>query len=425
MRRLRFLIGLCFIINVVSAEDKLPLHMWKGTKGTNTISAAFVRISEKDPSRVVLRCKDGSEVSPKLSDLCEADQSYVEEVTYVPQDVAVVFKKKGRFGGGCAELGVSQCVTIRDTVSIQWVDDGEGQKAEPVGDSVWKIESVNVLDTPLSPRKEGAADKLETRGKFVLVAFEVRNTSKLPVRGVPPPVLFDKGGCPYTQYEKPRVDLHNYIPENVLLAGSDTLQPGMPQLFWAYYEMPLDAEPASVEVFPLKTRSDETERAEVKGKQMFLRKGIAKAEALKRPPPVTPNPADKNSAAVTVPSTPDPVLPGASDKKVNINLKATKTKQGGDTRSDYLKTRSYTYQVEMILLSSEVKQVPVTVKVFFTGAVTDRRDLVVDRQEKDVVLDQTKRWSEPFTSKEIRERRTFFYYSLASHRIPHGQPEKR
>lgn len=407
MRFARLLTGLFLIAGAVSAEE---MRTWKSSKG-NTVDASFVKISEKDPARIVLKCKDGGEVTPKLADLCEADQAYVEDVTYKPRDVVVTFKKKRLYGGVYEESGVSPIATIRDTVTIQLVEEQDGKKTDTVGDSIWKIESVNVLNKSLLPQKEGFGDKLETKGKFVLVAYEVRNMSKQPIRRVPPPVLVDKSGCNFTQLEKSSVNLRNYIPESVSLAGSDTLQPGMPQLFWSYYEMPLDAEPASVEVFPLKTGSYEMERIEIKGKQMLISRGGAKAGTSRSPYPSTANPSEKNSSVEAAPSTPDPLSPGASDKKVIVSLNVTRTKQGGDTRSNYVKTRSYTYQVDLRLLSSEVKQVPVTIKVFFSGAASDRRDLVVDRQEREIALEQNKSRSETFTSKEIRElRSSYFYY---------------
>ena len=406
MRFSRLLLGLFLIAGAVSAEE---MRMWKSSKG-NTVDASFVKMSEKDPTRIVLKCKDGSEVTPKLADLCEADQAYVADVTYKPREVTVTFKRKRAYGGIYEESGVSQAATIRDTVTIQ-MEEQDGKKTDTVGDSIWKIESVNVLNTSLLPQKEGFGDKLDTKGKFVLVAYELRNMSKQPIRRVPPPVLVDKSGCNYTQLEKSSVNLRYYIPESVSLAGSDTLQPGMPQLFWSYYEMPLDAEPVSVEVFPLKTGSYEMERNDMKGKQMLISRGGAKAGTSRTPNPATANSSEKNGSVVAAPSTPDPVAPSASEKKVIVSLNVTKTKQGGDSRSNFVKTRSYTYQVDLRLLSSEVKQVPLTVKVFFSGAASDRRDLVVDRQEREVALEQNKSRSETFTSKEIRElRSSYFYY---------------
>ena len=405
---MRWIYALTCVFSVAWMAHAEEMHKWRSKTGADTVEAVFDKI---DGQNVLLKDKAGKSVAKiKLENLCEADQAYIEELTYVPREVTVTFKRTRLFGDAFGEVGESPDVTIRDAVTLQWAS-GEGGKAETTGDSVWKVESVNAVDKPLSPVKEGSAEKLDTRGKFVLVSYEVRNMSKVPARQVPPPVLYDQTGCPFAQYERAGVDLHSYMPATVLLAGADTLQPGMPQLFWAFYEMPQDAVPACVEVFPLKSGQASAESAEMKGKRMFLSAKLAKAGLAK---PAQNGAADKGAAPAAGAPAAEETAPLAPDKKLVVTLNATKTKQEGDTRSNYVKTRSFTYQIDVRVLSAEVKQVPVTIKVFFTGTTSERDDLVVDHQDKDVVIEQNKIFSEAFTSKEIRELRgSYFYYYYA------------
>jgi len=402
MRLVYVLVSIFWVACAVRAEE---IHKWRCKTGTNTVEAIFDKI---DGQNVLLKDKAGKSVAKvKLDNLCDADQAYIEELTTVSREITVTLKRKRLFGNAFEEVGDSPAATVHDTVAMQWSSE-QGGKTETAGDSIWKIESVNTVDKPLSPVKEGAGDKLDTRGKFVLVSYEVRNMSKVPARFVTPPILYDQTGCPFAQYERAGVDLHVYMPATVLLAGSDTLQPGMPQLFWAFYEMPQDAVPACVEVFPLKIDQILSDHSEMKGKQMFLSSKLAKAGLAKAPQANSP---DKGAAAGAGAQAPEEPVPSATDKKIVVTLNATKTKQEGDTRSNYVKTRSFTYQIDVRVLSAEAKQVPLTLKVFFTGVTSDRDDLVVDHQDKDVVIDQAKMYSEAFTSKEIRELRGgYFYY---------------
>lgn len=401
-----FLLPLClFFAGVAHAAD---IRTWTDIKGRQ-LKAAFMK---RDGASVYLALPDGKSMAAKFDSLSKVDQDYIDELTYVPCDVAVKCRRKGVFENVYEEVGTSAPATIRDSVTFSLAEGQEGQAAEAAGDSRWKIESINVIGKALPPQKEGAAKKLETKGKFVLVAYEVRNLSKSPVRQVPPPILFDQGGGPATQFERADVNLRDYVPEAVLLAGADALRPGMPQTFWTYYEIPADSEPVMVEVFPLKTADGSGARADLKGKQIFLRKELAK-QAGARPSaaggessPVKAGPAEVTPAA----ETPAPPPPPAVDRKLLISLDARRTKQAGDTKSDFVKVRSHTYQVDARVMSSDVKQTPAVVKVFFIGQTADRRNVVVDRQEREVVLEQNKSWNEAFTSKDIREERSFFYY---------------
>ena len=385
MRVLCLLMGLSFIASVVSAEQKPAMHTWKPANGNAAVDAVFVKISEKDPACIVLKCKDGREVTAKMADLCDEDRAYVKDLTHVSRDVIVTFKKKNSYGGVCEETGKSQAATIGDTVTLRVPAEGDNKKAE---ETRWTIHSADVLGNRIKSTNEHFSGEMVTEGKFVFLTFTVANDSDYPVT-VPSPVLVDKRGRKFLQSDKSNAQF--YIPANTTLPFSQRIQPGLKELFCSFYELPINAEPALVEVFPAMTESYAIQRFEAKGKQIVIDEE---------------QPVSKQGDVAASPS--------ASDKKLNITLNATKTKQGGDSQSGYyssLKTRSYTYQVDLRLLTADIKQAPVTVKVFFTGAVSNNRNLVVDHQEKELTLDQGKNSSETFTSKEIQELRgAYFYY---------------
>lgn len=404
---LRLVLLSVFLLSVGGA-GAADVRTWTDAKGRQ-VKAAF---QKREGASVYLELPDGKSVATKFDSLSKDDQDYVDDLTYVSADVTVKCRRKGRFDFAYEEVGSSPAATIRDSVTFSLVEGPDGQAAEAAGDSRWKIESVNVIGKTLLPQKEDGAKKLDTKGKFVLVAYEVRNMSKAPVRQVPPPILFDQGGCPATQFERADVQLRDYVPESVLLAGADTLRPGMPQTFWTYYEIPADSEPALVEVFPLKTAGASSGRSELKGKEIFLTRDAAKLSGGKQqaagggPAPATDAAGEAKPAA----EAPAPAVALPGDKKLFVLLDARRTKQSGDTKSTLVKVRCHTYQVDARVMSSDVKQVSAVVKVFFVGQTADRRNVVVDRQEREAVLEQNKSWSESFTSKEVREHRSYFYF---------------
>ena len=122
----------------------------------------------------------------------------------------------------------------------------------------------------------------------------------------------------------------------------------------------------------------------------------------------------QTSSVASKPAEPakDPV---PSDKKVVVAING-KTKKGSNSKSSdsyyyaSYKARQLTCDVTMKLMSFDVKQVPVQVKVFFIGTDESGKDLVVDRQEELVTLDRAKGWGKSYTSKEIREGVSYYYY---------------
>jgi hypothetical protein len=381
MRWTCFLTILFFLAGATGAEE---MRTWTSAKGSR-IEASFVSLRG---ATVVLKCKDGKELSPQLTDLCEADRAYVKDLTYVPREIVVSFKMNG-FGTVGEESGVSPAATLRDLVTIRLADETDGKKAETAGDSRWKIESVDALGNRILPKNEGMGDELVTEGKFVFVTYTVENDSNVPIT-VPSPILIDRRGRKFVQAE--RSNARCYIPEKALLAGADPVQPGFKKLFASFYELPLEAEPAMVEVFPSKTSRHAIERFAVKGKQIAL---------------------DGEAAAAASPAkTDDAPAPGAPDKKASVFMKCVRVGQGGDTSGywhyDRNKKRSLSYGVELRGLGDQQKAV--TVKAFFIGAISNNRDAVVDKKEENVVIEPGKISRMSLQSNEVEEY-TYYYYS--------------
>jgi len=357
------------------------MRTWTDIKG-GRVDAVF---SKLDGTAVFLKLKDGKVVPVKMDNLCDADRAYVKELTYVPHEVVVTFKKTG-MGPVGDESGVSAVAKLRDTVSLRILDESDGKKAESAGDSRWTIESVDALGNRLLPKKTGLADELVTEGKFVFVTYSVENDSNVPMM-ISSPVLIDKRGRKFLQVAK--ASARHYIPENALLAGVDSVQPGFKKLFVSFYELPLEAEPAMAEVFPSKMSRFAIEQFEVKGKQIVLDGGAASTSKQTDAPP-----------------------PGSSEKKASVFMKCVRVGQGGDTSGywyyDRNKKRSLSYGAELRGMGDQQKAV--TVKAFFVGSISNNRDVVVDKKENNVLIEPGKISRISLQSNEVEEY-TGYYYS--------------
>ncbi len=236
---------ICILVALLAGTSGAAeeLRQWKSKTGT-AIEASANGV-------ITLKRKDGVTVQAKLDALCEEDGEYVRDITYVPQEIAVVFRQEDS-GYRYVEKGESKAATIRDTVVIK-IDGSRGDaKPEIKDDSTWKIESVDAVGKKILPKRAGDADELTTEDKFVFVTYRVKNDSLVPI-DVPSPALYDVQGRRFCQTERRYAQY--FIPEGALFSGSDSLQPGLKKLFSAFYELPEDAVPAAVEVFPSVVRN--------------------------------------------------------------------------------------------------------------------------------------------------------------------------
>jgi len=367
------------------------MREWKDKKG-NKVEAAFVK---EEGGLVTLTGKDGKTLQAKMEGLCDEDCAYIREITYVPQEIPVVFKRE-KTGLRFSETGESKDATIRDTVILQIAEEKGVEKPDILGDSTWKIESVDPVGNKIRSRNEHLAGELTTEGQFVFVTYRVKNDSLTPI-DVPPPVVCDQQGRKFSQTERGLAQ--HYIPEGALFTGpgAESLQPGFQKLFCSFYELPTNATPSAVEIFPSVIRQfgvRQLARAGdlIQGKKITLSLNGNAAE----------DDGQEPDAAVT------------AYGKTAIFMRCQRLGQSGDSTAywtyDRSKKRALTYGVEMRVLGEQQKKIKV--KAFFIGASTEDRDLVVDTKEVEVALDPGKITRATLQSDEIEEQ-AYAYYSVS------------
>lgn len=388
MRRMICVVGM---VLACAAGAENEVRAWKGKTGGSAIEASFVK---EENGVVALKRKDGVTVQAKLDALCDADRAYVAEITYEPREIKVVFKRE-RLGPGYVESGSSDEVTYRDS-AVLVVDHAvtDGAPVELKEDTTWKIESIDALGKRILPRRDGVGDALTTDGKFIFVTYRVKNDSRAPVE-IPAPILHDRQGRVFTQAERGMAQY--YIPEGTLFAGIDALQPGFSKLYCAFYELPEDAEPVAVEVFPSVVKPYMLRQVRRGGEPL---RGKKIALVLQQ---ASPKPASQSASESAA----------AADTKSLLFMRCVRVGQSGDLGGqwyyDRSRRRSLTYGVELRGLGDESR--PITLKAFFIGDASSKRDLVVDKKEQTVTLDPGKITRVTLQSDEISER-VYYYYTL-------------
>lgn len=391
MRRMICAVGMVLAC-VAGAENEV--RTWKSKTGDSVIEASFVR---EENGVVTLKRKDGVTVQAKLDALCRADHVYVAQITYVPREVKVVFKRE-RSGFAYVESGSSDAAMYRDS-AVMVIDHATGSAPTDIkGDTTWTIESVDALGKRILPNRDGVGGALTTDGKFVFVNHRVRNDSRMPLE-ISSPLLHDSQGRVFTQTERSLAQY--YIPEGTLFAGVDWLQPGFSKLYCAFYELPEDAEPEAVEVFPsvvkphmiLQARRGGTPLC---GKKIILMPYVSSASA--------PQQSTSESAAV-------------ADTKPSLFMRCVRVGQSGDLSGQWYydrnRRRSLTYGVELRGVGEEPRSI--MLKAFFIGDASSRRDLILDKQEQTVMLEPGKIMRVALQSEEVAERTNYSYYSQRGH----------
>ena len=366
------------------------MREWKDKKG-NKVEAAFVK---EEGGLVTLAGKDGKNMQAKMEGLCEEDCAYIKELTYVPQEIPVIFKRD-KFGYRFSESGESKDATLRDTVVLRIAEEKGVEKPDMLGDSTWKIESVDPVGSKIRSKNEHIAGELTTEGQFVFVTYRVKNDSLTPI-DVPPPVVHDQQGRKFSQAERGMAQY--YIPEGALFTGpgAEPLQPGFQKLFCSFYELPTNATPVAVEVFPSCVRQLGLRQLARAGDQLQ-----GKKIALSLPTAAADGDVPENDSAVT------------AYGKTSIFMRCMRVGQSGDSTGywnyDKNKKRALTYGVEMRVLGEQQKKVKV--KAFFIGVGTEDRDVVVDTKEVEASLDPGKIARTTLQSEEIEEQ-SYTYFSV-------------
>ena len=387
MRRMICLLT-ALTVGIAIADEEM--REWKSKSGT-AIEASFVK---EERGVVSLKRKDGVTIQAKLDALSDDDREYVLDLTYVPQTVKAVFKRD-RSGYNFVETGTSANTTARDTAMIM-VDNAVLDAPPNVkGDSSWSVESVDALGNRILPRREGMVEALTTDGKFVFLTYRVSNDSLAPI-DIPSPMLHDQHGRTFTQTERGMAQ--HYIPEGTLFAGRDLLQPGFTKLYCAFYELPPNADPAAIEVFPSPVKPLLMRQIQINGVRPTGKKIMLGSKATE--------PSPKSQQATPANETP------STDDKASLFVRCSRLGQSGDSNNtwsyDRTRKRSLTYGIEMRPLGDQAMKVKV--KAFFIGEATGSRDLVLDTKETEVSLEPGKIARAALQSEEIEEQTYSSYY---------------
>ena len=390
---MRRTICLLAALTVCAALAEEEMREWKSKAGS-AIEASLVK---EERGVVTLKRKDGTTIQAKLDALSDEDREYVLDLTYVPQTVKAVFRRD-RSMYNYVETGTSGNVTARDTAMIMVDSAVLDQPPNVKGDTSWTIESVDALGNRILPRREGMLEELKTDGKFVFLTYRVSNDSLAPI-DIPSPMLHDQHGRTFTQTERGMAQ--HYLPEGTLFAGRDMLQPGFTKLYCAFYELPPNAEPSIVEIFPSPVKPAMMRQLQVNGirptgKKIMLSASVAEPQP--KPPPASP--ANETQTAAT------------ADDKTPLFVRCSRLGQSGDSNNtwyyDRTRKRSLTYGIEMRPLGDQ--SMKVKVKAFFIGEATGSRDLVLDTKETEVSLEPGKITRTALQSEEIEEQTYSSYY---------------
>ncbi|MDD2454717.1 MAG: hypothetical protein PHE10_00125 [Kiritimatiellae bacterium] len=102
--------------------------------------------------------------------------------------------------------------------------------------------------------------------------------------------------------------------------------------------------------------------------------------------------------------------PAGQEKRITAYVDAKTVGRGGNTKSTFNKVRNMTCEVSVRITSVDVQNAPAKVMVFFVGRDSGGRQLVAEKQAREVVLDKARGWVGSFTSKDIRENAPYHYF---------------
>lgn len=364
-------LGLVLAFGVCAAGEA---QTWTGKTGAK-IEATFIK---EERGVVTLKRKDGAQVQVKLEALCDDDREYVKDLTYEAKEVKAVFKRT-RGGGGLTLVKGSDEATVRDSLVVM-VDLAVGDAQESiVEDSRWSVVSVDTLGKSVAAGGDDSVPVLSTEGVFVFVTYRVHNGGRAPV-AVVSPRLIDSEERVFSQAV--RSNAHNYIPDGTKLAGQEHLQPGFAKLFCAFYEIPEDATPLALEIFPC-----------LAGGQMMTG-GHGKRIVLSRGKPEV---GEAPGGGVDASS--------SGGGKSQLFMNCVRVASSGSSSGSYVrdKTRSLSYAAN--LRSTGMQAINVKVVGYFIGETAEEREVILDMQESEVTLEAGRANRVTLTSKEISETR--------------------
>lgn len=285
------------------------------------------------------------------------------------------------------EIGVSSPSKLNDRIALSVSMAGrQGESASL--DSTWTLES---LDSVSGTLKANTAEKtpLKTDGMFYFLTYSVENGMDAPLQ-IPIAIVTDSKKRKFYPLSAVENDADAYIPEGMLYAEKDRLQPGLKKRFCAIYELPKDCIVCNVEIFPIRmTRhplySTLIKSGQLKGKTIEIN--------------TSANSASPDSASTAGGKT----EPATEKASVFMSCRAKTQK----TTSNYSqKTRVLAYSVDLRL--NKPQQKDMTIKAYFIADDKDG-DAIADTIDQPITLQQGKSFSTTVESKPVSEGSLYSY----------------
>lgn len=277
------------------------------------------------------------------------------------------------------ELGVSIRPKLNDKVELN-VNVTSLQNKGTAPDSAWTIESIDSISGTLKPQTD-TCQPLRTDGMFYFLTYTVENNMLGPAL-VPIPIIKDSKNRKF--YPLSALDKHAeaYIPEGMLSAEKDMLQPGLKKRFCSIYELPKGCIANSIDIFPIHLTKNPfystlIRSGQIQGKSIDICSSTASSEAL------------KDNASKT----------DDSSEKASVFM-ACRQKALKGSSTTHIKTRVLSYSVDLRLTKPQQKEM--TIKAYFLAADSEG-DAIVDIVDQPIALQHGKLFSTTVESKPVAE----------------------
>lgn len=407
-----------FMLCLVAAICTTTLHgasrTWTSRNGS-TLEATLVK---EEAGVVTLQRSNGSTFQIRLNALSDADIRFIKNQAAAPAtpdtqpatadtdtaNATTISVTLSRDNQGQWQLQQAPNATEHDKVIFQLNTAAAEQPPLLRGDTSWQVISVNSLGKQLKGHPvddETPPADLITDGKFIFVIFSVKNDARGPIT-IPSPWLIDHMGRTFSQAAKQSA--HFYIPQGLSMPDKDMLQPGFEKQFCAFFEIPPDAHPAALEVFPAvlsaqlkrSPASWATDEAPPQGKRIALGEF---AEAVARGLP----------QAARLISGASPEDDPAETREVVIGTLFMSCKRAGAasvvTTNPHTRDRTKTLSYSVNLRLGQGDPLDLILRGFFIGDSPSGREMVMDLQELDIELQPGRAATVTITSEPIIERR--------------------
>lgn len=282
-------------------------------------------------------------------------------------------------GPSIKELGVSPRPKLNDKVELS-VNITSRQNQETTPDSAWTIEALDGISGTLKPRTD-SHQPLKTAGMFYFLTYSVENNTHGPLT-IPIPIVSDSKNRKFYPLSATDNDADAYVPEGMLSAEKDMLQPGLKKRFCSIYELPKDCVVNSIDIFPIRMTRNPLYGAVIRGGQL-------QGKCIDIRPDVTA-PAEASGSVSKSES---------SSEKASVFMSCRPKTQKGSS-STYVKTRVLSYTVDLRLTKPQQKEM--TIKAYFIAADSEG-DAIADIADQAIELQRGKIFSTTVESKPVSE----------------------